>query len=84
MILSNIETVARALSARICRHSRVPEADVTAWVDRYWECVAAELEAGLINDRGVRLVAWTPAIGLQALREWEQRHPERYGAATRS
>jgi hypothetical protein len=77
MIRSNIETVARAWSARICRHSLVPEAAVAAWVDRYWECVAAELEAGLINDQGIRLVAWTPAIGLHALRDWERRHPER-------
>lgn len=52
MPASNIEPLARALAERICRQSRLPEPEIPAWVDRHWECAAADIEAGLVDDGG--------------------------------
>lgn len=53
MIASNIEPLARAMAERICRRTRMAESDIPAWVDRHWECAAADIEAGLIDDAGI-------------------------------
>ena len=46
----NIEAVARGIcSQQLSRHGGCG-ANPATYVDRYWHCVAAELEAGLIDD----------------------------------
>lgn len=48
----NIEPVARAIAERVWRRTGGPEAERAAWIDRHWECAAAELEAGVIDESG--------------------------------
>jgi hypothetical protein len=48
----NIEPLARALAERICRRTGMPESEIPAWVDRHWECAAADIEAGLVDEGG--------------------------------
>lgn len=75
MRVSNIEPLARAIAERICWRSGMPDAEIPAWVDRHWECAAAELEAGLIDEEGNRwagdwergLVAYRERKGLRPL-----------------
>ena len=74
--LNNVETVARQIGARICGDEGMNEDAATQWVEKHWRCVAAELEAGLIDETGTRLKDWTLDRGLAAMRDWEKRHPE--------
>ncbi len=72
---SQIETIARALCERqLLEMSVVPE-DTAAGIDRYWPCVAAEIEAGLIDAAGNRLVPFDFEASQAAYRDWFQRHP---------
>ncbi len=50
--MSNIEAVARDICAKQLASHGGYDAEHAADVDRYWHCVAAELEAGLIDDAG--------------------------------
>ena len=73
---SNIEAVARDIcSKQLASHNHCG-ADLAANVDSYWHCVAAELEAGLIDDNGDLLPERSFVEGLAAYRDWCQRHPE--------
>jgi len=45
-------------------------------VDRYWHCVAAELEAGLVDENGDQLPESDTELALGAYRDWRARHPE--------
>jgi len=64
----NIEPVARAIAERIWQRSGGPESGRQAWIDRHWECAAAELEAGVIDETGAATGAnWER--GLAAYRE---------------
>jgi hypothetical protein len=49
---SNIEAVARGICSRQLSRHGASGAVLAADVDRYWHCVAAELEAGHIGDDG--------------------------------
>ena len=49
---SNIEAVARDICLK--QLSRFGGAELDADVDRYWHCVAAELELGQIDETGNR------------------------------
>lgn len=71
MTSSNIEPVARAIAGAICRRTNMAEANISAWVDRHWECAAAELEAGLIDERGDELPGYAEnwERGLAAYRD---------------
>ncbi len=74
--MSNIEAVARDICLRqLSRHSACG-AELASDVDRYWHCVAAELEAGQTDDAGNLMPA--PDLGerLEAYRDWCRRHPE--------
>lgn len=72
---SNIEARARALCEANLRAGRVfAEEDMPAAVDRFWHTVAAEIEAGLIDQQG-RYVPHDLETGLEAYREWRVRHP---------
>lgn len=67
---SNIEAAARAVAESICHcHPRAGE-DQADWIDRHWEAIAAEMEAGLIDDRGEPLPGYTAEKGLAAIYEW--------------
>lgn len=70
MPISNIEAAARAISEEICRRHPRPGEDRAAWIERHWEAVAAELEAGLIDEHGEPLPGYTAEKGLAALYEW--------------
>jgi hypothetical protein len=61
---SNIEAVARG----ICEKLYADDETLTANVDRYWHCVTAELEAGLIDEAGVRIGPADFDDGLEAYR----------------
>jgi len=51
------------------------EAALAAAVDRYWHCVAAEMEAGLIDENG-RAVPHGSNERIAAWRDWQARHPD--------
>lgn len=74
MPTSNIEAAAREIAAAICRRHPRPGEDQAAWIDRHWEAVAAELEAGLIDDCGEPLPGYTAEKGLAAVYDWCARH----------
>ena len=85
---ANIEAVARAVCARVLGGEDTSDGALAADVEMYWHVVAAELEAGLIDETGeyVGELDWTRKM--QAYRDWMRRHPEsreawevaRYGA----
>jgi len=72
---NNIEAVARDICAMQLSRNGVYRAATAADVDRYWHCIAAELEAGLIDDNGDQLPHGFEE-GLAAYRDWCRRHPE--------
>jgi hypothetical protein len=72
---SNIEAIARDICTRQLSQHAVNSAELAADVDRYWHCVAAELEAGLIDDAGEWLRTTDLDVGLNAYRDWSSRHP---------
>ena len=72
---SNIEAVARDICSWQLSRNGECRAAPAADVDLYWHCVAAELEAGLIDDNGDPLPHGFEE-GLEAYRDWCRRHPE--------
>ena len=74
--LSNIEAVARDLCERELRAVGTAEDALTPAVDRYWHCIAAEIEAGLLDEAGSRLLPFDHQRGLEAYRDWRCRHPD--------
>ena len=72
---SNIEAVARDLCERQLRAAGTGSSALPTAVDRYWHCVAAEIEAGLIDEQGNRLRAFDFDRDLEAYRDWRRRHP---------
>jgi hypothetical protein len=71
---SNIEAVARHICEDQLGQFKNGSA-LAADVDRYWHCVAAQLEAGLIDETGNELGSPELGSGLAAYRDWRQRHP---------
>ena len=71
---SNIEAVARNLCERIYRRVGTSDGELPSAVDRYWHCVAAEIEAGLIDEQGSRLQPFDIDRDLEAYRDWRRRH----------
>lgn len=68
--LSNIEPVARNLCAADLRTAPNVEAwELPGLVDRYWEVVAAEIMAGLRDDRGT-IVPHSVKAGIAAWGNW--------------
>lgn len=60
MNLGNIEPVARAICENGIRVMYPDPVDLARAVDRFWHCVAAELEGG---------------EGIESYRDWRARHP---------
>lgn len=71
----NLEPVARMFCERQLRMAGTDPRTLTAAVDKYWHCVAAEIEAGLVDEHGKRLWPQDAECGVQAYREWRLRHP---------
>jgi hypothetical protein len=71
--MSNIEPLARAIAERACRQTgpHMTAQEIVAWVDAHWQCAAAELEAGILNDDGRRVPGADWKLGLAAY--WERR-----------
>jgi hypothetical protein len=78
--LNNIEAIARdiCLKTYSCQSDSIEE--LATDIDRFWHCVAAELESGLIDGAGNRLKEFSLEEGIAAYRDWCQRHPESKGA----
>jgi hypothetical protein len=68
---NNIEPLARDLAERACRQTgpQMTAQEIAAWVDTHWQCAAAELEAGILNDDGSRVPGANWELGLAAYRE---------------
>ena len=65
----NIEPVARALYAKQMRMLGVPDDEIAATFDRFWPVLAAQLQAGLIDEEGGP-VAHSIEKGLEAWYAW--------------
>jgi hypothetical protein len=72
---SNIEAVARDICSKQLSLAGESGAKLANDVDRFWHCVAAELEAGLLDDAGDPVPERGYEEGLAAYRDWCQRHP---------
>jgi hypothetical protein len=66
---SNIEPIARDITRGICRESQMPEAQINHWVDLHWQCAAAMLEAGVMDETGEWIEGIDLRRGLEAYRE---------------
>jgi hypothetical protein len=74
-MLSNIDPLhVRSVARQIAKACASPS-DLKTDVDRLWGCVAAELEAGLIDDDGRKVKNYTVEQGLAAYREWKHGRP---------
>ena len=73
---SNIETVARDICSKQLAHVGISDAELAADVDRYWHCVAAQLESGQIDEVGNRLNKFDLDDEMEAYHDWCRRHPE--------
>lgn len=72
---SNIEAVVRDLCERQLQMAGTGASALSTAVDRYWHCIAAEIEAGLIDEQGSRLRPYDADHDLEAYRDWRRRHP---------
>jgi hypothetical protein len=66
---SNIEPLARAMTERICRRNGMAEVDIPAWVDLHWQCAAAMLETGVMDEDGEWIIDKDVHLGIEAYRE---------------
>jgi len=69
IMTSNIEPLAREMAERICRRGSMPEADIPRWVDLHWQCAAAMLEAGVMDEGGEWVEHGDVRLGMEAYRE---------------
>ena len=68
-MISNIEPLARAMSERICRRNGMSVARISGWVDLHWQCAAAMLEAGVMDEDGEWIADKDVHLGIEAYRE---------------
>ena len=73
--LSNIEIVARSICAKQMAATSVSTEHLDHTVDRLWHIVAAQLEAGVIDELGEYVEGFTVDAGLAAVNDWRSRHP---------
>jgi hypothetical protein len=66
---SNIEPLARMMAERICRRQGMSEAEIAGWVERHWECAAAMLEAGAMDEAGEWVDGGDLLRGIEAYRD---------------
>lgn len=67
----NIEPIARSICERDL-DGKVPEDELPDAIARYWHCVAAQLEAGIIDDRGNRVRPYDHDRDLEAYLDWRR------------
>jgi hypothetical protein len=67
------QALARLIARKIFARNPAPGADVEDWIDEHWPIVAAELEAGLINQEGERLPGFTAEKAIAAVQDWARR-----------
>ena len=73
-MLSNIEPIARTICARqLAKHSKSPS-KLAFDVDRFWHCVAAQLEGSLVDDEGNELGPYDYWKEIEVYRDYVQRH----------
>ena len=68
-MISNIEPLAREMTEHICRRNGMPEANISGWVDLHWQCAAAMLEAGVMDEHGEWIADKDVHLGIEAYRE---------------
>jgi hypothetical protein len=68
-MISNIEPIAREITRGICRDSGMPETQIEQWVNLHWQCAAAMLEAGVMDETGGWIEGKDLRRGLEAYRE---------------
>jgi hypothetical protein len=73
---SNIEAVAREICTRLYGRHGAKDPAMDADVQRHWHVVAAQLEAGLIDEAGVQIAPFDLNREIEAYRDWRARHPE--------
>ncbi len=66
---SNIEPIAREITRSICRDSQMAETEIDRWVDLHWQCAAAMLEVGAMDETGGWIEGKDWRWGLEAYRE---------------
>jgi hypothetical protein len=66
---SNIEPLARAMAERICKRDGMTEFDIPSWVDLHWQCAAAMLETGVMDETGEWITDKDVRLGIEAYRE---------------
>jgi hypothetical protein len=66
---SNIEPIAREITRSICRDSEMSETQIDRWVDLHWQCAAAMLEVGVMDEKGEWIEGKDLRRGLEAYRE---------------
>jgi hypothetical protein len=69
MTNSNIEPLARDMAERICRRQGMAEAEIAAWVERHWECAAAMLESGAMDEAGEWVHGGSLLRGIEAYQD---------------
>jgi len=66
----NIEPIARENHIEVSvRDSEMPETQIEHWVDLHWQCAAAMLEAGVMDETGEWIEGKDLRRGLEAYRE---------------
>ena len=73
---SNIEAVARDICSTQMAGAGLRDVELDAAIDRYWHCVAAQLESGEIDEMGDRVTPFDFDNSLEAYRDWRRRHPQ--------
>jgi hypothetical protein len=66
---SNIEPIAREITANICRDNEMPETQIPSWVELHWQCAAAMLEVDVMDEKGDWIEGNDLRRGLEAYRE---------------
>jgi hypothetical protein len=68
-MISNIEPIAREIARRICRDNEMPDTQIDHWIDLHWQCAAAMLEAGVMDERGEWIDGKDWRLGIETYRE---------------
>jgi hypothetical protein len=66
---SNIEPIAREITRSICCDSQMAETQIDRWVDLHWQCAAAMVEVGVMDEKGEWNEGKDWRWGLEAYRE---------------
>jgi hypothetical protein len=66
---SNIEPIAREIARSICCDIQMAETQIDLWIDFHWQCAAAMLEVGVMEEKGEWIEGKDWRRGLEAYRE---------------